>query len=287
MRPAFDITLVTYEGAPSGARDDQVLAAAVEELGGSVRFCVWDAHNVDWSASRLTAIRSTWDYFRKIEAWRAWLSSVSVATDLVNPAALVRWNMTKSYLLDLQHSGISIVPTVIVRRGEQGDLAGISLREEWSDVVVKPAIAGSAYGARRFTNEEIDTGGNGHLRELASHGDVLVQPYQSAVEQERERSLVFVNGQFGHAFSKGAFDPGAAAGKSDERDHEPTAEELRFATRAIEAVGTPVAYARVDILPTSGGSMLMELELIEPNLAFRRSPATARTFAEGLLNDAR
>lgn len=284
MSKAFDVTLVSYDGAPEGAPDDQLLAEAIRGLGGSARFAVWDDDEVDWSASATTVIRSTWDYFRKQAEWRNWLTSIEGETRLVNSAPVVRWNMDKSYLLDLAKSGIPIVPTVIVRQAEQVDLPRLCADRYWIDIVVKPSVAGSAHGARRFPEDRIATEGVAHLRHLTSMGDALVQPYQTAVEHERERSLVVIGGAFGHAFSKSAFNPGAAAGGSSERDHKPTTGEVEFAQRALAAVGAAVTYARVDIVPTAEGPRLMELELIEPNLGLRRRPASALALAKSVLD---
>jgi hypothetical protein len=285
MNAAVDVTLVTFEGAPSGSADDWLLRQCLEDLGARVRFAVWDDPGVDWAASPRTVIRSTWDYFHKIETWRTWLGSVLAATALYNSADLIRWNMEKSYLIDLERSGVAIVPTAVVERRDPIELAGLCADRGWSDVVVKPAIAASAYGARRFTGRDLEIAGNAHLRTLVSRGDALVQPYQRSVEKERERSLVFIGGEFGHAFSKDAFDPGAAAGRSGERCHRPSEKELDVAVRAIEAAGATLTYARVDLVPGPEGPMLMELELIEPHLAFRRNPATARALARILLRD--
>lgn len=287
MSRFFDVTLVTYDGAPAGAADDRALAAALQELGASVRFAVWDDPELDWSASTTTVVRSTWDYFRKPAAWRAWLRATEGVTQLINPAEVIRWNMDKSYLLALSAAGIAIVPTAIVSPSDATRLSTLCAENGWDDIVIKPSMGGGAYGAKRFARDAIPLAGDAHLRGLLEIGDALVQPYQVAVEQERERSLVYIGGAYRHAFSKGAFDPGAAAGRAEERDHLPTSAEIEFGQQAIEAVGTPLTFARVDIVPSAGGPRLMELELIEPYLGFHRRPASALALARILLDDGR
>jgi hypothetical protein len=42
-------------------------------------------------------------------------------------------------------------------------------------------------------------------------------------------------------------------------------------------------YARVDVVESSRGPLLMELELIEPELYFLHIPAAATTFAHAIL----
>jgi hypothetical protein len=113
---------------------------------------------------------------------------------------------------------------------------------------------------------------------LALEGAVLLQPYLAEVETLRERSLVFIAGKFTHAFTKPAF-ASNATGRTEVQPHTPSAEELRVAKAALAAAPLPTLYARVDLAPAPGGPLLMELELIEPDLALRLCPAAAAELA--------
>ena len=53
--------------------------------------------------------------------------------------------------------------------------------------------------------------------------------------------------------------------------------------RRIEAQLDRPAYARVDLVPTQAGPLLMELELIEPSLFFRMYPESAQRLADTVL----
>jgi hypothetical protein len=44
-------------------------------------------------------------------------------------------------------------------------------------------------------------------------------------------------------------------------------------------VGEPVAYARVDIVPSANGPLLMELEVIEPDLFLEHAHDDGAAFA--------
>lgn len=57
------VTIVTHAAMPNGTPDDVALAAALRERGHGARFAVWN-DGVDWGATPLTVIRSTWDYHR-------------------------------------------------------------------------------------------------------------------------------------------------------------------------------------------------------------------------------
>lgn len=157
-------------------------------------------------------------------------------------------------------------------------------------MVVKPGVAASAFGAVRFSGEQIETAGEAHLQQLSSRSGVLVQPYLSNVETSLERSLVFVSGKFVQAYTKRAFNANSSGTTSIQR-YNATSQEIDFASSALAAFVGETLYARVDLLPDAAGHVLTELELIEPDLALRLCPETAdflahscRDLARGLRN---
>lgn len=117
-------------------------------------------------------------------------------TRLLNPPELMAWNTDKRYLRALQAAGVACVPTQCVEPGDVPD----TLVLPGSAGIAKPAVAGGAFGVRRFRGADDWGEGLAHVRRLAVHGAVLIQPYVAAVETARELSLVFIDGQFSHAF---------------------------------------------------------------------------------------
>ena len=55
------------------------------------------------------------------------------------------------------------------------------------------------------------------------------------------------------------------------------------AEAALAAAARPWTYARVDGVVVDGAFLLMELELLEPELFLTRAPRAAERFAEALL----
>jgi hypothetical protein len=277
----FDVTIATHAAMPGGSTDDRLLADALITAGVRVRLAVWNDPDIDWSLSIRTVIRSTWDYHLDPDAWFAWLARVAPVTRLINDAAVLRWNSAKRYMLDLERAGIAIVPTEHIWRGDRFDLAGGGAARGWTDIVVKPAIGASAKGAERFTGAAIGDRAQAHLDALLGNGEALVQPYQDAVENARERSLVFLGGSFSHAFTKPPFLRGVGDGLGEQL-HEPTGAEHRLAEFALAAAPGAVTYARVDVVPTPDGPRLMELELIEPDLGLRLHPPSIAALASAI-----
>ena len=113
----FYVTLVTHAALPEVAPDDHLLAATLRNEDLRVRFAVWNDPSVDWRASKLAVVRSTWDYHREPQAWAQWLADAGTRTRLLNPPALLAWNTDKRYLRDLQAAGVACVPTWFVEPG--------------------------------------------------------------------------------------------------------------------------------------------------------------------------
>ncbi len=65
---------------------------------------VWHDPTVDWERFDLIVMRSPWDYPQRIAEFLAWLDSLP-ASRVLNPPALIRWNLDKRYLLDLEALG--------------------------------------------------------------------------------------------------------------------------------------------------------------------------------------
>ena len=105
MPQSVDVTIATHAEMPEGSTDDRLLAEAIAAAGARVRFAVWNDGGIDWAASRLTVIRSTWDYHLDPAGWFAWLDAASAGTRLVNAAPILRWNSDKRYLLELERAG--------------------------------------------------------------------------------------------------------------------------------------------------------------------------------------
>jgi hypothetical protein len=64
---------------------------------------------------------------------------------------------------------------------------------------------------------------------------------------------------------------------------EPTEPERSVARLALQAIGKPVLYARIDLVRDElGAARLLELELIEPMLWFGLAPHAAVRMAEAI-----
>ena len=114
----------------------------------------------------------------------------------------------------------------------------------------------------------------------------LLQEFVPAIEDSGEISLVYFDGVFSHAVSKQA-KPGDFRVQQDFGGSVapivPSLVLLAFGDRVMTRVNGATLYARVDLVETPRGPLLMELELIEPELYFLHVPAAADRLAAAIL----
>ena len=252
----------------------------------------WDNASVDWSMYSSAIVRSPWDYHRRYNEFLEWLHMVSTQTVLRNSADVIEWNTDKVYLGELEAAGIPIIPTTYVRGAE--DIVTVSnegMLEK--DIVVKPTVSAGSNNTER--HEESPVKAAAHLGALIDAGKVaMVQPYQRFIDEQGETAMLYFNGEFSHAFRKGAI---LATGdniknglytEEDISERTPRAVERELGEQVMDHVvqkfGKAPLYARVDVVRGSGGfPVLMELELAEPSLYVHLDADSPARFAAAVV----
>jgi len=300
--------------------DMQITLDALREVGVDARPVAWNDSTFDWSSCRAVIVRSTWDYHRHIDEFVQWVSAVSQVTRLENSADVLRWNIDKRYLTELGAAGLPVIETMFVEPEKiLGREASVGLESSdepnavpgtggtlspnvsvsWrgaldamaarGDVVVKPAVSAGSNDTQRHGRAD---SARAHVDDLLEHGRVvMVQPYLDRVDAESETGLVYIDGVFSHAFSKGPMlaAPGNAVGelyleeKIDARM--PTDAQRQLGDRVMASLTDRwgrLLYARVDMLPTVNGPVIIEVELTEPSLYLHLDAAAPARFASAI-----
>ncbi len=276
------VRLITSSDFPDLAVDDQELLIELRSRDIPVEAAVWDDPEIDWSTSPLCILRSVYDYHLHRAEFLAWVDHVSRTTKLLNDPKTIRWNSHKSYLNDLKAADVQVIETVWLQQGEHVDVSRICRDRGWEKAVVKPAVSASAYRTLPFTADDA-AAAQAHADGLVNCGDAMVQPYLDEIETTGESSIIYLGGKRTHAARRPSGLHSAIEVARMGVPLIPTAEETKFA-RAVFELLTPVPlYARVDIVTTSEwGMLLLELELIEPALYLRHSPAPVIIFADAI-----
>lgn len=275
---------MTTQEARGRDEDEELAVTALRAAGVTVDVVDWDDPAVRWAGYERVVLRSTWDYPQRLGAFLAWLEAVGQVTDLRNPLAMVRWNLDKHYLADLERSGVPITPTLFL---EPGDSPAFPAGE----FVVKPAIGAGSRDAASYGPDQHDSAA-GHVRRLHAAGaSVLVQPLLASVAVDGEWPLVFFGGRYSHAASKRVALPRAGViddlfAEETNAPHVAEAEQIAVAQHAVDVVaqrfGVPL-YARVDLVRDDRGEpCVLEVELVEPSLFLPQAPGAVAALVAAL-----
>lgn len=261
------IALATTRDLPVIDADEEALLQHLPQAD----VVAWE-DDVDWSSYAAVILRSTWNYTERLPEFLAWLKRVDAVTRLLNPLPVIRWNTDKRYLADAAAAGIPVVPTVFVAQGERASADAVA-----GHVVVKPTVGAGSKGAKLFRDDA--AGALAHVDALHTQDKVaMIQPYLDQVDQDGETALIFVGGKYSHAARKAAIlsrDMSWSTGiYADEKvvATQPSAAERDLAERILSILPSIVpeaahmAYARIDLLPSPDGPVVLELELTEPSL---------------------
>ena len=274
--------------------DSAILMKALKKRDIQSQSVAWDDPSVDWGEPDLCIIKSASNYSINPQGFIRWANSVEKETRLWNSSKLVEWNHDKHYLKDLEAKGVPIPPTIIVEKESEENLNHHLRDVNLSDTVIKPTISAGSFGLKRFNSGSNEA--ELHFRVLTKKGysveflgDTYMFPPVAAIVQpfipeiiNGEVSLLYFGDEFSHAVIKkaqaGDFRSHPIWGASVEK-YTPSATELSVGRSVLDAVG-PTEYARIDMVNTAKGPLIIEVELIEPFLFFDMFPETAEVFAD-------
>jgi glutathione synthase/RimK-type ligase-like ATP-grasp enzyme len=280
------VLLVTFNLMPDGEPGHAALSNALAERGIDARWVCWDDPSVDWSGADLVAVRSTWDYHRRLPEFLAWARSVEAVVPMLNGADVFAWNADKAYLTELA-SELSVVPTEVI--DDASLISGLAAAfERWGTVVIKPSVGSGGRGV--VVADRLD---DWRLFDLAP-APWVVQPLVESVLTSGETSVYVIEGRAVVQVDKSV----AGVVEGEVRVHElyggssrPVPldpDRARVAEHAVLTVAkrldADLSYARVDLMEWDGAWVVSELELIEPGLYLDVDPEIAQPFADLVAN---
>lgn len=270
------IAIVTCLNLPEPDIDQELMIERFNAAGLDTRLVAWDDPAVNWGEFDLAIVRSTWDYPEKPALFMKWIDYADTKTRLFNSPAIMKANIDKRYLLDMETKGITIVPTRIASE----PLADCFADWTYEETVIKPSVGAGSWLTKFFGPNELEES-NRHIQEIKQQGSVaLVQPFMRAVRDGGERSLIYIDGEFTHKIVKQPrFD---GDDESVSKAGPVTEEEAANGRKIIEMIDGDLLYGRVDFIVQDGTYYLSELELIEPSLFFTQKPAALDRLIAGV-----
>lgn len=262
---------------------DKLLFEPMKKIGWMAEEISWKNEEVNWNDYSSVIVRSTWDYQNDSEKFLNVLEKINNSSaHLENNLDLMRWNMNKSYLFDLENKGIRIVETIWEKSFNPNTAFQYFDKLKSDEIIIKPNISANADNTFRLTREKLIEK-LPDLEKIFVDREFMVQPFMQNIVDEGEYSLFFFNGEFSHCVLK-------RPKEKDFRVQEehggkfksvvPSQQQKTIGKNIIDKLAVLPLYGRTDLVRTADNDFaLMELELIEPSLYFNMDSESPTRFA--------
>jgi hypothetical protein len=276
-----DIAVLTPDEASEGfhTRWPAVLAEITAPLEAAGHHAVGRSWTADLGGFDLVLPLLVWGYHLAGPEWEAATRRWEEAGLAVwNPPSVLRWNGDKAYLDRLAQAGAPVVPTRFAERLSPELMAEAAEAFGTDQLIAKPRVSAGAWRTIRWRPGAGLEGGPDRAGD-----DPALPPRHRASGRS-----------FAHLLRRGfqPRDPQAASARRLRVQpeyqgiisaHQPAADELAAAEAALAGVAEPLLYARVDLVrDLDGRPVLMELELVEPDLYLRYDPASPARLADAV-----
>lgn len=263
---------------------DDLLVEPLKYLGWKVEKVSWRKENVDWSQFKAVIVRSTWDYQSDPEYFLKVLHKIDESSArLENSLSILKWNINKNYLRDLENKGIKIVQTIWGNNITREKAEDYFIKLNTNEIILKPNISGNADNTFRIKRSELSLFIH-ELEKIFKNREFMVQPFNQNIITEGEYSLFYFGGKYSHTILK-------TPKENDFRVQEehggiiksvkPLKDQCTASENILSKIKPLPLYARIDFVRTEENNFaLMELELIEPSLYFNMNREAPNLFAE-------
>jgi glutathione synthase/RimK-type ligase-like ATP-grasp enzyme len=262
--------------------EDDLLKKGIEKLGIACVKVDWANPDFDWKSVDAAIFRSTWDYFHRFDEFSAWIAKEAKSTRFINSIEQISWNMDKHYLLDLAKKDIPIVESIFIEKGNGLSLKELHEKNGFNKTVLKPCVSGG--GRHTYLLDESNFQEFEEIfKDLIQTESMILQPFQEQIVTKGEVSHIVIGGKHTHSILKKA-KSGDYRVQDDfggtVHDYKASQEEIAFAEKVAQACEPLPLFARVDVIWDNNDQLVIsEVELIEPELWFRKNPEAADLLA--------
>jgi glutathione synthase/RimK-type ligase-like ATP-grasp enzyme len=280
------LALITWSGLLQGAESERLMLPYLAAAGVETEIVDWRLAGHDFNKFDLIVLRSCWDYHLRPAEFIGWLQRVTQTTLVLNTVDTVLWNHNKFYLQEVEALGLETAPTIFVREGEALSEPEQTTIRGWEKIVVKPAISASAHNTSLIVGDAFSA--EHELVRRMNGQPFLVQQFIPEIQNDGEISFIYIDGAYSHAALKkpaaGDFRVQQEHGGSTDLFH-PDSNLLGQANQIAATVRQvrDALYCRIDAVARDGKLVLMELELIEPELFLGLAEGAAERFARAIV----
>lgn len=230
----------------------------------------WEDKTIDYEKYDALVLRSVWGYQNKYQEFKDWLGFLKERNIAIyNPSDLILNNIQKEKQFKLlQNNNMPIIDTSFAHSEEDAK----SVLENTNISVIKPIVSGS--GERTFLLDGMTY--QEKMEIIKSYTDlyeqndngIMMQPFVSGVKSG-EYACVFIDGVNTHNIIRY---PGIFADKKKPVFIKNVPGEVMDLANQVASIKEykDCLYMRVDIVLDGEKPVLMEVELAEPDLYFKR-----------------
>ncbi len=287
------IAILTCIEMPEMLPYDHVVIDMLKRNNISTEVFIWDEIlNVEILLEfDLVLLRTIWDYYKKTNLFIEFLNKLEMLNvNMLNPLDIVRWNMDKRYLLQLQQEGFDIIPTLFSFNNEE--LFDEAIKRGWERMILKPIISAGSYHTFVLNGNEK----NKYLsykRELFNDRPYMLQEFIPEIS-EGEISTITLTKPGEDILNGFSYSVTKVPKRGDYRvqfnyggvyhlvDVDPVIKDISH--RITSRFNNKLLYQRLDGLWRNNKFLIMELELIEPDLYFNYSEKALNRFVENVLS---
>lgn len=281
------VALLSMDNTKGFFTYDKLLIEPMKSFGWDAEEISWRNESINWDEYNAVIVRSTWDYQKDHKKFLDILEKINNSSaHLENDLELMKWNMNKKYLFDLEHKDVRIVDTLWKSNFNLNEVEKSFEIFNSEEIIIKPNISANADNTFRLTKEKLSEIKN-ELERIYLNREFMIQPFMKNIVDEGEYSLFFFNGEFSHCVLK----------KPKEKDFRvqeehggkfksviPTEQQITIGKNIIDKLAVLPLYGRTDLVRTADNDFaLMELEAIEPSLYFNMDEQSPIKFTKAFI----
>lgn len=286
------LAILTSERVPDLLEYDQKLVVELIKYDIIAEPVVWETQRSRLTKYDAALFRTTWGYHEKFHPFLLFLDHLdSLKIPIFNPVQVIRKNLHKFYLKELHFYDIPIIETVFVDKKSDENLNSIISEKKWDKFIIKPAVSAGAYNTHLINDYSLDKAED-IFREMVSENDLLLQKYLPEIKVDGEWSTIFFNRDYHYTVNK-VPKPGdfrvQTLYEGKYTVSSPPLNVLETSVKAAELFLDECLYVRVDGVQSDDQFLIMEIEMIEPDIYLdyhpEGIPIFAKSIAKRLLNN--
>ena len=284
----MSLSFLTCQDLPELCEDDSLLIDELKKQKIDFKIIPW---NTKEAQTNPMVIRTPWDYQMDSQGFFDYLNEHEKSGQvLLNPLEVVRWNISKEYLVELQHKKAPVVPTLLFQKGNNVPAIREFHELPWEKLVIKPEIGASGFETIVCHRDEVGKYGD-IINSIYSRCGIIVQPFCEEITSFGEVSYIYYKEKSGNPFFSHCLLKKAKKGEFRiQDDHGGTVHPIDKSSDFLECAEKCLdlipfenwLYARVDMLYYKGKAVVGEIEMIEPELFFRMNKDGAQNFIQAL-----